>query len=101
MVIIAREFAVSGLRIAAGAQGVVISASPFGKAKTVTQIAAVLALIAVDDPGTAWVQALVYVSVVVTVISGVDYFLGVRRRIEEARTRMARESATSPSRHPG
>jgi CDP-diacylglycerol--glycerol-3-phosphate 3-phosphatidyltransferase len=101
MVIIAREFAVSGLRIAAGAQGVVISASPFGKAKTVTQIAAVLALIAVDDPGTPWVQVLVYVSVVVTVISGVDYFLGVRRRIEEARARMAGESATSPARRPG
>ncbi len=101
MVIIAREFAVSGLRIAAGAQGVVISASPFGKAKTVTQIAAVLALIAVDDPGTAWVQALVYLSVVVTVISGVDYFLGVRRRIEEARTRVAREPATAPARRPG
>ena len=101
MVIIAREFAVSGLRIAAGAQGVVISASPFGKAKTVTQIAAVFALIAVDDPGTPWVQVLVYVSVVVTVISGVDYFLGVRRRIEEARARMAGESATSPARRPG
>jgi len=101
MVIIAREFAVSGLRIAAGAQGAVIAASPFGKAKTVTQIAAVLALIAVDDPGTAWVQALVYLSVVVTVVSGVDYFLGVRRRLDEARQRMARESATSPSRPPG
>ncbi len=101
MVIIAREFAVSGLRIAAGAQGLVISASPFGKAKTVTQIAAVLALIAVDDPGTAWVQALVYVTVVVTVVSGVDYFLGVRRRIEEARTRMAGESATGPAGRPG
>jgi CDP-diacylglycerol---glycerol-3-phosphate 3-phosphatidyltransferase len=39
MVIIAREFAVTVLRAAAGAQqGVVISASPFGKLKTVAQV---------------------------------------------------------------
>src|SRR5919109_4909753 len=46
MVIIAREFAVSGLRIAAGQQGVVIPASVLGKVKTIVQVAAVLALIA-------------------------------------------------------
>src|ERR687896_2340456 len=51
MVIIAREFAVSGLRIAAGAQGVVIPASVLGKLKTGTQIPAILALIAAHDPG--------------------------------------------------
>ena len=50
MVIIAREFAVSGLRIAAGQQGVVIPASALGKLKTIVQVAAVLALIAADDP---------------------------------------------------
>jgi CDP-diacylglycerol---glycerol-3-phosphate 3-phosphatidyltransferase len=55
MVIIAREFAVSGLRIAAGQQGVVIPASRLGKAKTIVQVAAVLALIASSDPGVAWV----------------------------------------------
>src|ERR687889_2039672 len=55
MVIIAREFAVSGLRIAAGAQGVVIPASRLGKLKTATQIAAILALIAAHDPGDWWV----------------------------------------------
>src|SRR6187455_2532460 len=49
MVIIAREFAVSGLRIAAGQQGVVIPASGLGKVKTIVQVAAVLALIAADD----------------------------------------------------
>lgn len=85
MVIIAREFAVSGLRVAAGAQGAVIPASLLGKAKTVVQVAAVMALIAVSDPGTAWVQALVYATVAVTVLSGVDYFLNVRRHIEHAR----------------
>jgi len=86
MVIIAREFAVSGLRIAAGQQGVVIPASLLGKLKTIVQVAAVLVLIAVDDTSQAWVQVLVYGAVVITVVSGVDYFLNVRRRIDEART---------------
>ena len=82
MVIIAREFAVSGLRIAAGQQGVVIPASMLGKAKTIVQVAAVLALIAVNDTGVAWVQALVYLMVAITLASGADYFLNFRRRLE-------------------
>ncbi len=83
MVIIAREFAVSGLRIAAGQQGVVIPASALGKIKTIVQSAAVLALIAASDADAAWVQALVYAMVVATVVSGADYFLNFRRRLEE------------------
>ena len=44
MVIIAREFAVTVLRVAAGTQqGVVIPASPFGKLKTAFQVLMVLA----------------------------------------------------------
>jgi CDP-diacylglycerol--glycerol-3-phosphate 3-phosphatidyltransferase len=84
MVIIAREFAVSGLRIAAGQQGVVIPASGLGKVKTIVQVAAVLALIAASDHNDAWVQALVYAMVAVTVASGADYFLNFRRRLDEA-----------------
>ena len=84
MVIIAREFAVSGLRIAAGQQGVVIPASGLGKVKTIVQVAAVLALIAANDPDAVWVQALVYAMVAVTLASGADYFLNFRRTIEEA-----------------
>src|SRR4051795_8190265 len=88
MVIIAREFAVSGLRVAAGQQGVVIPASPLGKLKTVVQVAAILAVIATDD---LWAQILLYVAVLVTVVSGADYFLNFRRRIDEARERIASE----------
>jgi CDP-diacylglycerol---glycerol-3-phosphate 3-phosphatidyltransferase len=83
MVIIAREFAVSGLRIAAGQQGAVIPASGLGKLKTIVQVAAVLALIAAPDYKDAWVQALVYAMVVITVVSGADYFLNFRRKLEE------------------
>ncbi len=83
MVIIAREFAVTVLRVAAGAQhGVVIPASLLGKLKTVIQVVMVMVLIAVDGR-PPWVSALVYATVVVTVLSGADYFFGVsRRRIE-------------------
>jgi CDP-diacylglycerol--glycerol-3-phosphate 3-phosphatidyltransferase len=91
MVIIAREFAVSGLRIAAGQQGVVIPASGLGKVKTIVQVAAVLALIAANDPGEAWVQGLVYAMVAITIASGADYFLNFRRTLDEA----ARERGTS------
>lgn len=83
MIIIAREFAVSGLRIAAGQQGVVIPASALGKVKTIVQSAAVLALIAASDADALWVQALVYAMVLTTIVSGADYFLNFRRRIEE------------------
>jgi CDP-diacylglycerol---glycerol-3-phosphate 3-phosphatidyltransferase len=89
MVIIGREFAVSGLRIAAGVQGVVIPASRLGKLKTITQVAAILALIAASDAGDLWVQVLLYLAVAITLASGADYFLNFRRRIEEARDRMA------------
>ena len=61
-----------------------IPASPLGKIKTIVQIAAVLALIAAKDPQAAWVQALVYAMVLMTVVSGADYFLNFRRKLEEA-----------------
>ena len=84
MVIIAREIAVTGLRAIAAERGVVIAASWMGKLKTVLQIAAVFALIAAD-PAPVWVDVLVYLAVAATVISGADYFLGLRKRLEEAR----------------
>jgi CDP-diacylglycerol---glycerol-3-phosphate 3-phosphatidyltransferase len=95
MVIIAREVAVTGLRGIAAERGVVISASWLGKLKTVLQIAAVFALIAAN-PSPGWVDALVYAAVAATVISGADYFLGLRRRLEEERrARAARPEASS------
>ncbi|HZA59894.1 MAG TPA: CDP-diacylglycerol--glycerol-3-phosphate 3-phosphatidyltransferase [Solirubrobacterales bacterium] len=78
MVIIAREFAVTGLRAVAAEQGLVIHASWLGKVKTALQIAAIIALIA-TDPAPLGVDILVYLAVAATVISGVDYFFGFRR----------------------
>src|SRR4051794_1989187 len=96
MVIIAREFAVSSLRVAAAQQGAIIPASLLGKIKTVTQVAAVMALIAAPHADAVWVQALVYLTVTATVVSGVDYFLNVRREIEQARERVRAQRTRSP-----
>ena len=83
MVIIAREVAVTVLRAGAAQQGVVIAASWLGKLKTCVQIAAIFSLIAF--PGNPlWVTLLVYAAVVVTVLSGLDYFFGLRRHLREA-----------------
>ena len=85
MVIITREFAVTVLRLGATQAGVVMAASTFGKVKTCLQIAMILALIAV--PGEPlWVSALLYVRSLVTVLSGLDYFFGLRRRIAQRET---------------
>ena len=78
MVIIAREFAVTGLRLVAAEQGVVIQASWLGKVKTSLQVAAIICLIAFN-PAPLWVDLLVYAAVAATVISGIDYFFGFRR----------------------
>ena len=80
MVIIAREFAVTGLRLVAAEQGVVIQASWLGKVKTILQVAAIICLIAVN-PAPLGVNLLVYAAVAVTVISGIDYFFGFRRMV--------------------
>ena len=98
MVIIAREFAVSGLRVAAGQQGAVIPANRLGKAKTVLQVAMVLAVIAAHDPHAAWVDALVYVTVAITLASGASYFINFRKSIEEARERLVNERLAAASR---
>ena len=82
MVIIARELAVTGLRQIAMEQGHVIAASKWGKLKTLCQVAMVLVLILVDTRGLA-VDLLVYVTVAVTVLSGADYFFGLRRLLTD------------------
>lgn len=79
VVIIGRELAVSGLRIVAGHQGVLISASFLGRLKTVSQVVAVIALIAAPDPSAAWVLVLVYAALAATVVSGIHYFVAFRR----------------------
>jgi len=85
MVIIAREFAVTLLRAKAAEDGVVIAASWMGKLKTVLQIAAVFGLI-LFDPAPLAVWVLVYLALIATVVSGLDYFFGLRRKAAERKT---------------
>lgn len=69
MIIIAREFAITGFRTIAAADGVIIAASPWGKAKTVTQIIAIVAAL-LQLP---YNQILIGAAVIITLVSGVDY----------------------------
>lgn len=77
--VIARELAVSALRLHASRRGLLIAASPLGKAKMALQVAMVVVLMAAGmEP--AWVQAFVYATVGFTIASGFDYFAAYRRR---------------------
>ncbi|MBS3968949.1 MAG: CDP-diacylglycerol--glycerol-3-phosphate 3-phosphatidyltransferase [Clostridia bacterium] len=81
VVIIGREFAVTGLRSIAASEGVVISASKLGKSKTVTQIIAIVAIILndffVNVIGIPFNigDIFIYIAVVFTLWSGIDYFV--------------------------
>jgi CDP-diacylglycerol--glycerol-3-phosphate 3-phosphatidyltransferase len=87
MVIIAREFAVTVLRVAVGTQQhVVIAASSLGKLKTALQVAMVICLIAVHGR-PLWLDLLIYATVAVTVLSGADYFFGLRRQLDKRASR--------------
>jgi CDP-diacylglycerol---glycerol-3-phosphate 3-phosphatidyltransferase len=83
MVIIAREFAVTAMRMNALSRGLVLPAGMFGKAKAVLQVAMVFAVILVGDTDPAWVKVLVYLTVAITVASGVDYFFGIRGQLRK------------------
>jgi CDP-diacylglycerol---glycerol-3-phosphate 3-phosphatidyltransferase len=86
MAIITRELAVTVLRLGATQAGVVMEASMLGKVKTCLQIALILALIAVQGQ-PLWVSVLLYATVLVTVVSGLDFFFGLRRRMAIAQRR--------------
>lgn len=94
VIIIAREFAVSGLRTVAASEGIVIAASWWGKLKTVIQIVAIILLLfkvniittygwSQTIGGTVFLsnffdvvpEIMLYIAVVITLISGIDYFV--------------------------
>jgi nicotinamide-nucleotide amidase len=90
IVIISRELIVSGLRMVAVAEGRVIAASSYGKAKTFFQIVAIIAFILRETTTlpAAWSSAvsatawfLMGVALVLTVVSAVDYFYHARHII--------------------
>ena len=74
IIIIAREFIISGFRLIASDNGIVIAASYWGKFKTVSQMFMIILLIA--DFGGIFVMienVLIWVSLILTVVSLIDY----------------------------
>ena len=86
IIILLREFAVSGIRLAAAGTGEVIAASMWGKAKTVSQMIAiiltfVLLIFSFIPYNVTYiiVNIAVWISTVMTIISGADYILKNRK----------------------
>ena len=73
IVIISREFIISGFRLIASDNGVVIAASYWGKFKTTFQMVSVV-LVILDIPALAFVTTIcVWIALVLTIVSLVDY----------------------------
>jgi CDP-diacylglycerol--glycerol-3-phosphate 3-phosphatidyltransferase len=79
ILIISREFAVTGLRLVAAGEGIVLAASQMGKLKTWTQIVAISLLLLHNFPfayiGFPLGLIALYVALIITTVSGVDYFM--------------------------
>jgi CDP-diacylglycerol--glycerol-3-phosphate 3-phosphatidyltransferase len=83
VIIIGREFAVSGLRSIAAQQGVTIAASPLGKSKTISQVIAISLLILGDQLGRFIMlsKLSLWAVMLFALVSGVDYFLKFSRAV--------------------
>jgi CDP-diacylglycerol--glycerol-3-phosphate 3-phosphatidyltransferase len=120
VLVIGREFLVSGLRSIAATEGFTIEASEIGKLKTVIQIVSVVAAILAHRwdywnwggfiVGVHFIAVTaIYWMVIVSIISAVDYFVGFWKKIDHASdTRRNRRSfvlsrkkkAVPPTEHP-
>ncbi|ADC51958.1 phosphatidylglycerophosphate synthase [Alkalihalophilus pseudofirmus OF4] len=85
IVIISREFAVTGIRLVAAADGQVIAASNLGKWKTVWQIIGISALMLYNLPFEAlsipFAMISIWIATILTLLSGIDYFMKNRHVI--------------------
>ncbi|MGO9434031.1 MAG: CDP-diacylglycerol--glycerol-3-phosphate 3-phosphatidyltransferase [Terracidiphilus sp.] len=95
VVIIGREFLISGLRSIASSEGFTIQASDLGKLKTVTQIVSVVSAILAHHwydwqigllvIPVQWIAvAAIYFTVLVSTISAIDYFVAFWKKIDHA-----------------
>jgi CDP-diacylglycerol---glycerol-3-phosphate 3-phosphatidyltransferase len=87
IIVVLREFIITGVRLAASGRGVVIAASKLGKAKTLTQIIAILVILGekywinIAQPllSAEWIIAagdvILWFSILLTLVSGIDYLL--------------------------
>jgi CDP-diacylglycerol--glycerol-3-phosphate 3-phosphatidyltransferase len=109
VVIIGREFLISGLRAIAASEGFTISASELGKLKTVIQIVAVVSTLLAHHwdrwqfgflviPIKWYAIAAVYFTVLVSSISAIDYFIGFWKKIDHASKDRRKSSVLSRGR---
>ncbi len=75
ILIISREFAISGVRLIAVENGRTIAATWWGKSKTIAQMAMIIIMLMKLDIFYVLGQIVMYVAVVLTVISLVDYLI--------------------------
>jgi len=75
LIIIAREFIISGFRLIAAEAGVVIAAGYLGKVKTTVQMITIILMIPDFGGHTVYIieQILIYASLILTIVSLVDY----------------------------
>lgn len=83
IIILAREFAITGLRVLAASQGIVIAASNLGKYKTNAQIFAIIFLVWNVSLPVPVGYILLWVAVALTIISGADYMINSREVIND------------------
>jgi CDP-diacylglycerol--glycerol-3-phosphate 3-phosphatidyltransferase len=95
VIIVGREFLISGLRSIASSEGFTIEASDLGKLKTVTQIVCVVSAILAHQwhdwtigmliVPVKWIAvAAIYFTLAVSIISAIDYFVGFWKKIDHA-----------------
>lgn len=88
IIIISREFAVTGLRMILAGGGEVVAANQLGKIKTVAQILAIVSLllnnIFFESIGVPFGMIMLYIALIFTIWSGFDYFYKNRRVLLES-----------------
>ena len=109
LIILAREFIVSGIRMVAASKGEVIAASWYGKAKTVFQMIAIVLFLAKDaltfptaaaaftNPLFVLSWAVMGIALILTIMSMLDYLVKARHLLKGAAPRPA-EAPAAPER---
>lgn len=82
-IILTREFLVTGLRVVAAEKGIVIAAETLGKWKTATQMAAIILILLNLAP---WGWLFLWLAVILTVVSGAEYFWKARGVFQQPST---------------
>lgn len=84
-IILAREFAITGLRVLAASEGITIAASWWGKIKTISQMTAIIILLSPSNlllnTNTLIIDTMMLLVTTITIISGIDYIIKNRKVI--------------------